>query len=339
MNTTNPLAPGKSEGDTLVGPLAAATVVTSDIDNCRRFYGELMGLQPAVDHLPEPARDALTRLWGLENEGDWEHVLYQQPGNSDMPFLRVIGVSGDRPEVRPGMNALLEGGLAVGFACADMEKLIAESERMGYGTVAGVTRIPLHRPDGTPYDALETHLRAPDGVYVLGIARPPDLAPICPISEGTLTGGPAYSSQVINNGQRSLDFYVEVLGYEVRRDIDLPSEGPAGGLLDVPPGSNMRFLQVFAPGSESKYLVFLDWYDTGAGAVAPSRPPNRGMVMWSFMTTDLDAVLERAGAFGAEVLRESETIDASAVGMPTTRRGMLEAPNGFAIELVEQLAG
>ena len=337
MNTTNPLAPGEIQGDALVGPLAAATVVTSDMDNCRRFYGELMGLQPVLDHLPEQTLDPLTRLWGLEEEGGWEHELYQQPGNTEMPYLRVIGVSGDRPEVRPGMNALLEGGLAVGFACADMEKLIVESERMGYGTVAGVTRIPLHRPDGTPYDALETHLRAPDGVYVLGIARPPDLAPICPISEGTLTGGPAYSSQVINNGQCSLDFYTEVLGYEVRRDIDLPSEGPAGGLLDVPPGSNMRFLQVFAPGSESRYLVFLDWYEAGVKAVAPSRPPNRGMVMWSFMTTDLDAVLDRARAFGADVLCESETIDASAVGMPSTRRGMLAAPNGFAIELVEEL--
>ena len=337
MNTTNPLAPGKKKGDALVGPLAAATVVTADMDRCRSFYSELMGLEPALDHLPEATRAPLSRLWGLEEESGWEHILYQQPGNTDMPYLRVIGVGGGHPEVRPGMNALLEGGLAVGFACSDMEKLIAESDRMGFGTVAGVTRIPLHRPDGTPYDALETHLRAPDGTYVLGIARPPDLAPICPISEGTLTGGPAYSSQVINNGQRSLDFYTEVLGYEVRRDIDLPSEGPAGGLLDVPPGSNMRFLQVFAPGSESKYLVFLDWYDTGADAVAPSRPPNRGMVMWSFMTTDLDKVLQRASDFGAELLCEPLTVDARPVAM-ASRRATLAAPNGFAIELVEEIA-
>ncbi len=337
MNTTNPLAPGQTKGAALVGPLAAATVVTDDLDRCRSLYSDLMGLQPALDHLPEQTRAPLTRLWGLEDAGDWEHVLYQQPGGADMPYLRVIGVGSDRPEVRPGMNALLEGGLAVGFACSDMEKLIAEGERMGFGTVAGVTRIPLHRPDGSPYEALETHLRAPDGVYVLGIARPSDLAPICPIGDGTLTGGPAYSSQVINNGQRSLDFYCEVLGYEVRRDIDLVSEGPAGGLLGVPPDSRMRFLQVFAPGSESKYLVFLDWYETGAGAIAPSRPPNRGMVMWSFMTADLDAVLERARAFGAEVLCEAETVDARPVGM-ATRRATLAAPNGFAIELVEEIA-
>ena len=335
MNTTNPLAPGETRGDALVGPLAAATVVTSDMDRCRSFYSDLMGLEPAFENLPDATRGPLTRLWGLEDENDWEHLLYQQPGNTDMPYLRVIGVSGQRPEVRPGMNALVEGGLAVGFACANMEKLIAESERTGFGTVAGVTTIPLQRPDGTPYDALETHLRAPDGVYVLGIARPPDLAPICPISEGTLTGGPAYSSQVINNGQRSLDFYTEVLGYEVRRDIDLPSEGPAGGLLDVPPGSKMRFLQVFAPGSESKYLVFLDWYGTGAGAVAPSQPPNRGMVMWSFVTSDLDAVLERARSFGAQTLCEPLTVDARPVA-GATRRATLEAPNGFAIELIEE---
>ncbi|MDE0244830.1 MAG: hypothetical protein OXM59_05725, partial [Gammaproteobacteria bacterium] len=127
MNTTNPLAPGETKGEALVGTLAAATVVTSDMERCRAFYSELMGLEPAIDDLADDIRGPLTQLWGLEEEGDWEHVLYQQPGNTDMPYLRVIGVAGDRPEVRPGMNALLEGGLAVGFACADMEKLIAES--------------------------------------------------------------------------------------------------------------------------------------------------------------------------------------------------------------------
>jgi len=241
-----------------------------------------------------------------------------------------------RPAVRPGMNALLEGGLAVGFACANMEELIAKSENMGFGNVAGVTRIPLHRPDGSPYEALETHLRAPDDVYVLGIARPSDLAPICPIADGGLTGGPAYSSQVINNGQRSLDFYTEVLGYEVRRDVQLPSEGPSGGLLGVPPGSTMRFLQVFAPGSEGRYLVFLDWFDAGVEAVAPSRPPNRGMVMWSFMARDLDAVLGRAERFGAERLCGPEIVDARPAGA-VTRRATLAAPNGFAIELIEEV--
>ena len=338
MNTTNPLAPGATAGDALVGPLAAVTVVTSDMESCRRFYCDLMGLESALDAIPETTREPLQRLWGLEDAGGWEHALFQQPGSPDMPFLRVIAIGGDRSAVRPGMNALLEGGLAVGFACADMEKLIATSENTGFGNVAGVTRIPLHRPDGTPYDALETHLRAPDDVYVLGIARPSDLAPICPVADGGLTGGPAYSSQVINNGQRSLDFYTEVLGYEVRRDVQLPSEGPTGGLLGVPPGSNMRFLQVFAPGAESRYLVFLDWFDTGLEAVAPSQPPNRGMVMWSFMTSDLDAVLERAGRFGAEQLCGPEVVDARPVS-GVTRRATLAAPNGFAIELVEETGG
>ena len=55
MNTTNPLAPGKTKGDALVGTLAAATVVTSDLDRCRTFYSELMGLEPALDLLPEDA--------------------------------------------------------------------------------------------------------------------------------------------------------------------------------------------------------------------------------------------------------------------------------------------
>ncbi len=338
MNTANPLAPGKGQGDALVGPLAAVTLVTGDMEGSRRFLCDLMGLESALGPIPEQTRASLSRLWGLQGAGGWEHALYRQPDSPDMPFLRVVGVTGKHPAVRPGMNALLEGGLAVGFACADMAALIAKGESLGFGTVAGVTRIPLHRPDGSPYEALETHLRAPDDVYVLGVGRPSDLTPICPIPAGSLAGGPAYSSQVINNGQASLDFYTEVLGYEVRRDIRLPSEGPAGGLLGVPPGSEMRFLQVFAPGAVSRYLVFLDWFDAGMDAVAASRPPNRGMVMWSFRTRDLDAVLGRAGRFGTEPLCGAEVVDARPVA-GVTRRATLAAPNGFAIELVEEIDG
>ena len=59
--------------------------------------------------------------------------------------------------------------------------------------------------------------------------------------------------------------------------------------------------------------------------------------MWSFMTTDLDAVLERARNFGAEVLCEPLTVDARPAAI-ATRRATLAAPNGFAIELVEEIA-
>jgi catechol 2,3-dioxygenase-like lactoylglutathione lyase family enzyme len=209
---------------------------------------------------------------------------------------------------------------------------VRRGEKLGIGTTAGITSVEFRRPDGSPYDALETHFKAPDEVYGLGVSRPEDLPAVGPIEPGRTIGGPAYSAMVVNHADDDIAFWTDGLGLEKRRDVDLTSSGPAGG-LGLEPGTVMRFVQLYVPDSESGYLVMLDFRDQGQPPAITPRPPNRGVVMWSFPTTDLDAALRNAGDAGGEPVTGPIEIEDARHGL--TRAASVKTPHGFLVELLE----
>lgn len=323
-----------------VGSLLMVTHVTGSAAGARHFYRDMM----AMTEVPEGAMTAAGReqqrgLWGLAPEVTWTEQLYERPGLPQVPRVRVLAMEPAGPVIRPGMEVLLEGGLSVGFAVrnrAEMEQCVARGEALGIGTTAGITTIEFRRPDGSPYDALETHFKAPDDVYGLGIGRPDDLPPVGPIAEGQVFGGPAYSAQVVNHADDDVAFYRDVLGFEVRRDVDLTSSGPAGG-LGLAPGTVMRFLQLYAPGTDTGYLVMLDFRDGGLPNPAPIRPPGRGVAIWTFPVDDLDAVLGRSREHGIPGFAGPVELDSPLLGRH--RAATVLTPHGFMVELVERAAG
>jgi catechol 2,3-dioxygenase-like lactoylglutathione lyase family enzyme len=319
-----------------VGPLLMVTHVTGEPAATRHFYRDMMAMADVSDRAMPAAGQAVQReLWGLDAGAGWTEQLYERPGLPQVPRVRVLAMDRPGPVIRPGLDVLLEGGLSVGFAVrnrAEMEQCVARGEALGIGTTAGITTIEFRRPDGSPYEALETHFRAPDDVYGLGVGRPEDLPPVGPIEPGHMIGGPAYSAQVVNHADDDVAFYRDVLGFEVRRDVDLTSSGPAGG-LGLQAGTVMRFLQLYAAGSETGYLVMLDFRDAGKPQAGPIRPPGRGVAMWTFPTDDLDAVLLRCRAQGVRVQGGPATLDSPLLG--AHRAATLLTPHGFLVELVQ----
>ncbi len=323
-----------------VGSLLMLTHVTDSTAATRHFYRDMMGMTEASDCiLTAEGRVSQRALWGLDAGAQWTEQLYERPGLPQVPRVRVLTMEAAGPAIRPGMEVLLEGGLSVGFAVrnrAEMEQCVARGEALGIGTTAGITTIEFRRPDGSPYDALETHFRAPDEVYGLGVGRPEDLPPVGPIGNGQMIGGPAYSAQVVNHADADVAFYRDVLGFEVRRDVDLVSSGPAGG-LNLPQGTVMRFLQLYAPGSETGYLVMLDFRGQGMTNPAAIRPPNRGVAIWTFPADDLDAVLACGREHGIETFAGPVTLECGWLG--EHRAATVLTPHGFLVELVERPLG
>jgi len=322
--------------DYRVGSLLMVTHVTADPAATRHFYRDMMAMAEVSDRAMPAAGRALQReLWGLDRDQRWSEQLYERPGLPQVPRVRVLAMDPPGRVIRPGMDVLIEGGLSVGFAVrnrAEMEQCVARGEALGIGTTAGITTIEFRRPDGSPYEALETHFKAPDEVYGLGVGRPEDLPPVGPIEAGQMIGGPAYSAQVVNHADEDVAFYRDVLGFEVRRDVDLTSSGPAGG-LGLAAGTVMRFLQLYAAGSETGYLVMLDFRDAGRRPSGPIRPPGRGVAMWTFPTDDLEAVLAAARERGIEVPGGPVTLDSPLLGVH--RAATLLTPHGFLVELVQ----
>jgi catechol 2,3-dioxygenase-like lactoylglutathione lyase family enzyme len=336
LTTANdPLAARGDARSAAVSGLVAVTHVTADRAACARFYRDLMGMTEAPGRVSRPAQRAeLAALLGLPQELPWAEDVYERRGVPGAPFVRVIAPAAPAAEIRPGMAALRDGSLSVGFALRDMQTGVARGRELGIETTHGIVSLPFRRLDGSTYLAHETHFRAPDGVYGLGVGRPEDLVPVAPIATDANAGGPAYSAQVANHGEAVWGFYRDVLGFEIRRDVELPyGEAMDGALVGVRPGTVMRFLQLFAPGSETGYLVFLDFRDNGLPALAPPRPPQRGIAAWTFRVRDLDATLGRARAAGAPLIRDARSIDHPLQG--PVRAASLLAPNGFLVELIE----
>ena len=333
IGTSNdPLAPKSGTAEGLAGPMACVTLISRFPKAVHGFYGSVLEMaKKEVAHSAATSADQ-RRLWGLPDDFEWAETVYWRPRLPDVPLLRVLVSEQAGDAVRPGMAACLEGGLSVGFAMRDLEATVARGTRLGFETTAGVGALDMKRADGSPYQALECHFRAPDDVYALGVSRPPDLAPVGPIESDRAVGGPSYTGQVMNHRDRTLCFYTEVLGYEIRRSMRVSGPVAEKG-LSLPPGTAMDFLQLFAPGSTSGYFIVLDFGDDGQSNAAVA-PPHRGVVMWTFPVKSVADVAAGAVDTGCAIVAGPLQTENAYFGRH--RAICVRTVNGFLVECIER---
>lgn len=331
--SNDPLAPTGNAEDAFAGPIACVTIITKCESEAKRFYTNVMEMEIG-EHLPTPsARHADQRaLWGLPNDFEWAEIVFYRSMLPDTTLLRMLSSEQAGPPVRSGYNVLSEGGLSVGFAMHDMAVVVEHGKTIGYETTAGITTLDMKRTDGSPYQALECHFKAPDDIYALGVGRPRDLAPVGPIEDGKTVGGPSYAGQIMNHCEDTLRFYTEVLGYEIRNRTSLPPSGPEGGLIK-PPGTESDFLQVFAPGSTTGYFIVLDYGDKGLGNDRVA-PPHSGVVMWTIPVMSIAEVMKKAPSTGCSVL--AGPIETENPYFGAHRAVTIRTANGFLVECIER---
>lgn len=330
-SSNDPLAPG-SGSDGLAGPIACVTLVTRSPERVREFYSSVMQMDCLQDAGPPAAQAGKRRLWALPDDFDWTESVYCRKELPDVPLLRVLSSAQAASPVRPGMASRLEGGLSVGFAMRDLEPVVAHGAELGFETTAGIGALDMQRGDGSAYQALECHFRAPDDVYALGVSRPPDLAPVGPIETDRTVGGPSYTGQVMNHREDALSFYTDVLGYEVRRSMRVSGPVAEKGLA-LPPGTAMDFLQLFAPGSTSGYFIVLDFGDAGQANDAIAAP-HAGVVMWTFPVKSIAAVADGAKATGCSVIAGPLSFETPYFGQ--YKALTVRTANGFVVECIER---
>ncbi len=106
----------------------------------------------------------------------------------------------------------------------------------------------------------------------------------------------------------------------------------------MPDGTVFRFSIVYAMGASHGHLLFID-FSGGAlpgSGVAP-RPPNRGLVAWTFPVRDLAEVERRAKDAAAPIVAGPVAYDSPSLGRH--RALTVLTPNGFLIELFESADG
>ncbi len=316
----------------LCGPLQGVTLVTDNSAATTQFLTQAMRMQLVADDGPATTEARWRRrLWGIAEGLSWRELTFRGTDTAQGITVRVLVMAGGEI-IRPGMDSRLTGGLSIGYPVASLPVTLGRVTALGVENTAGIVPLTITRPDGTSYVSGEILFRGPEQIYMLAVGRPADMIPVGPIDPTTGIGGPAYSAMVVPDALREIEFYQQVLGWEARQNIVLTTSGPAGGLgLDA--GTQFRFVQLFAPGASSAYVVLLDMMATKRDNPVVPRIPNRGLVLWTFGTHVFDEVEHRVRRYAAA---GSGSGSAQVAGVTGERTLTVLSPAGLMIEIVEQ---
>jgi len=318
--------------DAIVGPLSTITYLTNDEDAAYKMLVEGMGMKASDWYIPADIdKPELDVYFGFEASDNWKARLFYRDDDGANIQIRLIAIDEHHLQARPEIDGTYLGGLSIGFPLSDSDAREAHMSRLGFPSVVGVKRLEFSSPAGEKYVSEEVHFTGPENVYVLAVKRPDIFVPVGPINEEAKIGAPAYSAVCVEDCDAAIAFYRDILGYEIRRDMTMEVGDNSG--LKLRKGSSERFVQAFAPGANSGYLVLLDHGDDRkrAEGVKQFGPPNRGLSMWSFPSQNIMDVLRRAEAAGVKV-RQSLKLTKSPF-LAETDTIILEDPNGFPVEI------
>ncbi|MEM1089762.1 MAG: VOC family protein [Pseudomonadota bacterium] len=325
--------PKTSGADALVKQLHTVTYVTAEPERVTQILVEGFGLSP-VESLPQGSShpDAASRHLGFSSQDAWGATIFRKIGEGENVQVRLLSVEPQQAQVRRDHSGRDLGAVTLSFPMRDLVAHEQSMQHLDVASTIGVKEMEFASPDGQTYISAEILYKAPENVLLLGVRRPEQFVPVGPIDPATGLGGPAYSARCVANPDKLLEVLQGVMGFEIRRDAVF-TIGERSGLL-LPEGTQERFIQAFAPGAATGYLILMDHFDVARKPAASTAPPNRGLVMWSFETSDLDEVVRRAEALGLTIL--SPPGQRNSPGLPIGRTAVVEDSEGFPLEFFER---
>ncbi len=325
--------PTSSPDDAIVGPLNTVTYITTNKGGTERALLEGYQLDASGWWQPDDADfETLNPYFGFAPEQRWESCLFFKHGAGANGQVRVIHVDAGVPQERPELDGFYTGGVTISFPMDDLRVHEKAMAKIGMRSTMGVKEMEFAGAGGETYVSAEIVYPAPENVYFLGVRRPEIFVPVGPVDPATGIGGLAYSARNSADSEKIVDFLRAVLGYEIRRDVEF-TVGAESALL-MPEGARERFIQAFAPGASTGYVVIMDHFENTRTAGLPSLgAPARGIAMWSFAAPDLAVVQARAEAAGTSVLAAPAAF--ASPHLKAQRTLLLADPDGFPIEVFE----
>ena len=326
----DPMLPASSSADAVTSPLAAVTVMSHDLEASRAFYEGALSMTAEPISLTVDEAQLLKQHWALNEVDAIEGFIFSNLGAQGSAVVRVLRAPEDMPSGRPNLSSRYSGPLGFGLPDTDMPRRLVEVQTRGFKSTAGIKRMAFPRADGSEYTVSEVHYVAPDDVLVLGVDRG-EYTQIGPINELTGIGGVAYSSFMVDSIEDSSHFFREVLGYELRRKMSFRSSGQ--GMPDTRSGEAIAFLQWFAPGAITGYLVMMELLDGDKRPYVPIGMASTGLSMWTFTTDSLASIISRWQDYSGE---SAAVLEARVPPFGRVRSIMIASPTGISIEIIER---
>jgi glyoxylase I family protein len=260
-------------------------------------------------------------------------------------------------------------GAAFGLDAVQWDAWILNDRRgFGVGTVLDLLEWQVPRPTGTPYPAAN-HLgfgrlgfasEDVDGLYErlvaagvdctgaphdIGLAgAPPVRAFVCTDPDGTLlefvTAPPGREGNQLSfvavncsNLERSLEFYVDVLGCTMKhRFAPGPSDGSA---LRLGPEVEWEMAYLDDPsGSGTFALDLVEWKTPRSDGPAYTSANHLGIYRMAFFTDDIDRDHDGLRRAGVECVTPPAQLEMGP-GIPSLRALLFPDPDGTMLELIE----
>ena len=325
--------PTSKKKDAIVGPLSMVTWVTNEAQQVSKILCN--GYHQTQDEWREPTSESYegwNNYFGFDESCKWKYARFDKQGAGKNVGIRIIHPDDFYPAIRPTYEGLYKGGATISCPIQDISRHEAEMSDLGIESTIGIKEMEFESPSGETYISSEIVYKVPDNIFVLGVTRPEIFIPIGPVDEDIGLGGVAYSARCISETKNTIDFFEQVLGFEIRRDMKFDIDSRSA--INLPEGTSERFIQGFSPGSSSGYVVFMDHgEETKYPEIDCYSAPYRGIVMWSFPTLNLDEIFERAVGFGVEILHSPNNYMSPTLA--ARRSFVLKDPDGFQIEIFE----
>ena len=292
---------------------------TREVATTLAFYTEVFGLAGEVRPFANQAVPILTDSPGVT----LQVAMLQIPGrafNFELTQFSNVERHAAQPEV------VDPGAPHMKFVVRDVDPIVAAITRLGAPIVTrsgAAVRVKTSLGVG---DAIL--FRDPDGYLVEAIeATPPaDAGP------GNVLG--AIMGLTIRDLDQSLEFWHDLLGFELEGDPAFASDGPMLDLLGLKPDVSYRIAEGVVPGSKAR--IELIEFRGAARKPFDLRVPDPGASGMAIRVAAIEKLLPKLKKAGVRVIsKDGALVDWS----PTIRNVFVKDPNGLNLELVGNVPG
>jgi catechol 2,3-dioxygenase-like lactoylglutathione lyase family enzyme len=299
---------------------AILTHVVADLPRSIAFFRQGMGFEVASGPAPLVDSPLVHQAMSVSGSAKATAATLAIPGsNFQLRLVQFSGISGT-----PFTQRLYDPGVSrFSIQVRDIDKAFERVKELGV-TVDTTSAGPVftQRPRNNTRAVM---MRDPDG-FVFEFVQAGEM----PQTDVPATSNiyNARSSLALDNMEKSLAFYRDLLGFAVTNQ---PADiNDAVLALEGTPRARARTVASMPPGSNNMWVLW-EFRDIERTKRVPA-PQDPGASVVSFDVEHLDALLARVAAAGVMI----ETPGAQAVRFSNGRRGALvRSPDGMLIELLE----
>jgi len=299
-------------------------VSVRDLDEYTEFFKDLAAWE--LIQQGEVSNEQMS-AWQQVKSASAKYRLYANPG-TESGFIRLVQFSGvEQVQIRPDSQSWDTGGIFdINMRTHDLHALAKNLRKRGWQARSPITQFSFG-----PFVVKEWIPQNNDGFAVAFIVRvkpPIENWPHFKSLSRTFN-----STQVVQDMQRSLDFYEGVLGFKRYLEHYGASKEPGENVLGLPHNQTNkvpRSVFVLSPQGDNEGSVELLAFDGAVGRdnSGLASLPNIGIAALAFPVVGIEALQARLEQKGATFVHRLKTIDGK-------KKLIVKAPEGAWLEFYE----